>query len=93
MAMCKAEPKSAQFGMQVLAQEIRVRDDGPQVTFLRFALGVLFTSYNALAISEGRCGSGELPSELELPVRLNPEIIACANGLGPLKFDDDEEPQ
>lgn len=87
-AMCRAEPKSAQAAMQLLAQDLRLRDDlGPeQREFLRFALGVLFTCYAGVAAAEGRCRPGALPPELEGHVRWNPEIIECANALGPLKF-------
>jgi hypothetical protein len=85
MAMCKAEPKCAQAAMQSLAQEVRSRrHDEPEVVFLRFALGVLFTVYVGLAHAEGRCGASGLPPELELPVRWNPEIVSCANELGPI---------
>jgi hypothetical protein len=87
LAMCKAEPKYAQVAMQWLAQEIRSRRrDESGAVFLRFALGVLFTAYAGVAHAEGRCGLSGLPPELETPVRLNPEIVACANELGPLKF-------
>jgi hypothetical protein len=86
MAMCKAEPKCAQVAMQWLAQEIRSGLHGePETVFLRFALGVLYTAYVGLAQAEGRCSATGLPAELELPVRWNPEIIACANELGPIK--------
>lgn len=84
-AMCKAEPKYAQFTMQKLAQDIRLGQLGQQETvFIRFALGVLFTAYVALSYHEGRCRKGTIPAELELPVRMNPEIVACANELGPI---------
>lgn len=86
MAMCKAEPKCAQVAMQSFAHDIRSRlRDEPETVFFRFALGVLFTAYVGLAYAEDRCNAGGLPPELELPVRWNPEIIACANELGPIK--------
>ena len=85
MAMCKAEPKCAQVAMQLLAQEIRSGVvDPPGTAFLRFALGVLFNAYMGLAVAEGRYSGNSLPPELEMPVRCNPEIIACANEMGPI---------
>lgn len=36
-----------------------------------------------LASTEGWCGQGALPPEPDLPVALYPEIVACANELGP----------
>ena len=88
MAMCKAEPKCAQVAMQWLAQDIRSRRaSGPEADFSRFALGVLFMSYVAVAIAEGRCGESEIPAELKTPIKWNPEIMACANALGPMDLD------
>jgi len=91
MAMCKAEPKCAQVAMQMLAQDIRGRQPDESLAFLRFALGVLFTAYTSLAYAERRCSLDELPRELEIPVQLNPEILACANELGPLKPDENKD--
>ncbi len=83
MAMCKAEPKCAQYAMQQLAQDVRSHPAGEAGTlFLRFALGVLFTAYTGLALAEGRCNADSLPAELGMIVNWNPEIIACANELG-----------
>jgi hypothetical protein len=85
MAMCKAEPKCAQVAMQSLAQDIKWgRLNEADSVFARFALGVLFAAYVGLAYAEGRCSEGGIPAELELPVRLHPEILACANELGPI---------
>lgn len=90
MAMCKAEPKCAQVAMQSLAQDIRsIPQDEPETIFLRFALGVLFTAYVSLAYAEDRCSVTGLPPELEIPVLWNPEIIACANEIGPISADHD----
>lgn len=87
MAMCKAEPKIAQFAMQIIAQKIRSRnDDKPDITFMRFQLGVLFTAYVRLALAEGRCAPGELPAEVHFAVRFNPEIIECTNELGEINL-------
>lgn len=91
IAMCKAEPKNAQFAMQSLAQRIRSGLRGEALAFVRFALGVLFRIYTAVAYAEGRCGEGDLPAELELPVRWNPEIIECAEEVGALFSDNDQD--
>ena len=86
MAMCKAEPKLAQVGMQWLAQEIRFgKHDQERLIFLRFSLGVLFLAYAGLADAEGRCAPDQVPPELELLLKDNPEIIACANEIGEIK--------
>ena len=86
MAMCKAEPKCAQAAMQLLAQEIRSERLGkPETVFFRFVLGVLFLAYVAVAHAEGRCASSDVPTELEMVLRWNPEIMACANEIGPIE--------
>ena len=84
-AMCKAEPKAAQVTMQFLAQDIRAEKPDPAgVAFFRFALGVLFMAYAALANHEGRCGPDKIPPELKTVIEHYPEIIECANSLGPI---------
>jgi hypothetical protein len=85
-AMCQAEPKAAQFAMQYLAQEIRGgKLSGPRLSFVRFALGILFTAYGAVAMNEQRTDADGLPPELRQILDWNPEIVECANALGELK--------
>jgi hypothetical protein len=86
MAMCKAEPKHAQVAMQWLAQEIRSgKPDPATITLFRFVLGALFMAYCAVATLEGRCASGEVPSELQFVLKHYPEIIQCANEVSELQ--------
>ena len=88
-AMCRAEPKPAQVGIQTLAGHVRnlsdaqTPDEHSRLEFLRFALGAIFTVYTGIAVAEGWVEDvGMVPPELQVAVKLYPEIIECANALG-----------
>jgi hypothetical protein len=90
-SMCEAEPKSAQFAMQQLAQDVRhdtgTPDDSEtaeRLPIARFMLGALFLSYCAVAIADGRVPSGSYPPELAQIMRMYPEIQECADAIGPI---------
>jgi len=86
MGMCRTEPKLAQVALQFLAQDVRAAKAPPDgLAFLRFATGVLYTVYCGLAQFEGRVGENDTPPELDDAIRLYPEIVACAEELGPIQ--------
>ena len=91
MSMCKAEPKSAQFAMQNLAQDVRNDGGNPgnpeaaeRLPVARFMLGALFLTYWALAIDDRRVPAGHYPPELTQIMRMYPEIQQCADAMGPI---------
>lgn len=92
VAMCKAEPKAAQIGMQFLAEDVRrLRNEEntpasrEKLSFVSFALGALFTAYSGLALAEGRIAeSDKYPPELDWTVRTYPEVLECAEALPPI---------
>lgn len=89
-AMCRAEPKAAQVAMQRLACDIRRlrgardADDEPTLEFFTFALGVIYTVYGGIAVVEGWMKEAGVPPELEMAVQIYPEILECAEALGPI---------
>ena len=79
--MCRSEPKSAQVGMQFLAQELRKNLNGRPVSGAagfgqtwRLMLGCILASY---CVSWGH--TDRFPPELEQILAFNPEIIGCFN--------------
>jgi hypothetical protein len=91
MSMCKAEPKSAQFAMQNLAQTVRndtQNADDPEAAarlpVARFMLGALFTCYCGLALAEQRVPRGQYPPELAQIMQWYPEIEECVEAMGPI---------
>ncbi|MGH3115795.1 MAG: hypothetical protein ACRDQ2_01500 [Gaiellales bacterium] len=78
--MCKAEPKSAQAMMQLLAGELAEKLDGRPVAEAsgiamshRLVVGALFAAYN---LSRGF--TTEMAPELRTVVELNPLVLECA---------------
>jgi hypothetical protein len=90
MSMCKAEPKSAQFAIQHLAQDVREArrqpkdpDAAERLPIAEFMLGALFLGYCALAMAEGRVPENRYPPELAFSMQLYPEIQQCADAIQP----------
>jgi hypothetical protein len=87
--MCRGEPKSAQFALQWLAQELNSMLNGRSVDAaegslektLAFQLGAIGIAY---AVSQTPPGEDPtVPPELETLIRWHPLIVECMNRLSP----------
>lgn len=85
---CRAEPKLAQFAMQMLAEEMKrmlggrsVKDPPEEAVVSRLVLGSLFQGYCVARNIDAGLPIGEFPAELKHIVQRYPLIVECSNVL------------